>query len=258
MNRIKGKQVIITGASSGIGRACAEQFAAQEANLMLLARRVDRLQELKSLLEKKYSASVAVRGLDVRNREEVRSFAEELKKLSVYPDILINNAGLAAGLDLLHEGSFEDWDRMIDTNVKGLLNVSRCIIPLMVERNSGHIVNLGSISGYQVYRKGSVYNATKFAVRALTEGMNLDLLETNIRVSTVCPGAVRTEFSEIRFDGDREKAELSYKGYTPLSPEDVAQAVLFIVNAPQHVNIQEIIIMPTDQRSVYEWRRQKS
>lgn len=257
MNRIKGKQVIITGASSGIGRACAEQCAAHEANLMLLARRVDRLQELKSLLEKKYSASVAVRGLDVRNRGEVRSFAEELKKLSVYPDILINNAGLAAGLDLLHEGSFEDWDRMIDTNIKGLLNVSRCIIPLMVERNSGHIVNLGSISGYQVYRKGNVYNATKFAVRALTEGMNLDLLETNIRVSAVCPGAVRTEFSEVRFDGDREKAELSYEGYTPLSPEDVAQAVLFIVNAPEHVNIQEIIVMPTDQRSVYAWRRQK-
>jgi 3-hydroxy acid dehydrogenase/malonic semialdehyde reductase len=254
MNRIQAKNVIITGASSGIGGACAVAFASHRVNLVLLARRVDRLNALKEELERN-SAKVVVRALDVRDRNAVKIFADELKGLSLLPDILINNAGLSAGLDKLHEGSFEDWDRMIDTNIKGLLNVSRHIIPMMVKQNSGHVVNVGSIAGYQVYPRGNVYNATKFAVRALTEGMNADLLGTRIRVSSVSPGAVHTEFSQVRFHGNRERAESVYRGYTPLCPEDIAAAVLFVVNAPEHVNVQEIVITPTAQRNVYCWDR---
>ncbi len=255
MNRINGKLIIITGASSGIGLACAEVFAAQKSNLILLARRFERLQEIKKRLEDKYNILVDAHKLDVRDRKGVENFADDLKQRTLYPDILINNAGLSAGLDLLHEGKFEDWDRMIDTNIKGLLNISRCIIPMMVEHGKGHIVNLGSIAGYQVYPRGNVYNATKFAVRALTEAMNLDLLGTDIRVSSVCPGAVHTEFSEVRFHGDKDKAEQVYKGYKPLTAEDIAQTIHFIINAPEHVNIQEMIVMPTAQRNVYNWDR---
>ncbi len=255
MNRIKGKLIIITGASSGIGRACAEQCASCGANLVLTARRIERLQELKSRLEQEHPVSVDIHKLDVRERADVRSFADNLKKSSRFPDVLINNAGLASGFALIQEGDFEDWDRMIDTNIKGLLNVSRTLIPLMVEKGSGHVVNVGSIAGYQVYPRGNVYNATKFAVRALTAGMNLDLAGTKIRVSSVSPGAVHTEFSQVRFHGDRERAEQVYRGYEPLQAGDVADAVLYIINAPEHVNIQELIIIPTAQRNVYVWDR---
>jgi 3-hydroxy acid dehydrogenase/malonic semialdehyde reductase len=255
MNRIKGKLIVITGASSGIGRACAEQCASCGANLVLTARRIERLQELKSRLEQEHPVSVDIHKLDVRERADVRSFADNLKKSSRFPDVLINNAGLASGFALIQEGDFEDWDRMIDTNIKGLLNVSRTLIPLMVEKGSGHVVNVGSIAGYQVYPRGNVYNATKFAVRALTAGMNLDLAGTKIRVSSVSPGAVHTEFSQVRFHGDRERAEQVYRGYEPLQAGDVADAVLYIINAPEHVNIQELIIIPTAQRNVYVWDR---
>jgi 3-hydroxy acid dehydrogenase/malonic semialdehyde reductase len=255
MNRIKGKLIVITGASSGIGRACAEQCASCGANLVLTARRIERLQELKSRLEQEHPVSVDIHKLDVRERADVRSFADNLKKSSRFPDVLINNAGLASGFALIQEGDFEDWDRMIDTNIKGLLNVSRTLIPLMVEKGSGHVVNVGSIAGYQVYPRGNVYNATKFAVRALTAGMNLDLAGTKIRVSSVSPGAVHTEFSQVRFHGDRERAEQVYRGYEPLQAWDVADAVLYIINAPEHVNIQELIIIPTAQRNVYVWDR---
>lgn len=255
MNRIEGKNVVITGASSGIGRACAVLFASYDVNLILIARRIDQLKALKEELEAKRSVSVVERALDVRDRNAIEKFADELKSLSLRPDILINNAGLSAGLDKIHEGNFEDWDRMIDTNIKGLLNVSRCLIPMMVEHNSGHVVNIGSIAGYQVYPRGNVYNATKFAVRALTEGMNADLLGTRIRVSSVSPGAVHTEFSQVRFHGDKQRADAVYQGYTALCAEDIAEAVLFVVNAPDHVNVQEIVIMPTAQRNVYCWDR---
>lgn len=254
MDRIEGKNVLITGASSGIGYACAEAFADRNANLVLAARRLERLEELRERLTGR-RISILVRRLDVRDREDVLKFAAELKEDGTCPDILVNNAGLSAGLDKLHEGDFEDWDRMIDTNVKGLLNVSRAIIPMMVKRNSGHIVNIGSMAGHQVYPGGNVYNATKFAVRALTEGMSIDLLGTKVRVSCISPGAVHTEFSEVRFHGGRERAEKVYQGYEPLSAADVADAVLYVTNTPEHVNILELLMLPTAQRNVYCWHR---
>jgi len=250
-NRIQGKRILITGASAGIGRACAEKFAAAGAGLILAARRLDRLHAIRRELSERFAVAVNVFPLDVRDRKGVETFARELKDQGLIPDILINNAGLASGLDHLQSGDCEDWDRMIDTNIKGLLNVSRFIIPMMIEAGRGHVVNVGSLAGYQVYPKGNVYNATKFAVRALSEGMNIDLAGTAIRVSMVCPGAANTEFSEVRFHGDREAADRVYDGFTPLSAEDVAEAIFFIINAPAHVNIQNVLLTPTAQRNVY-------
>lgn len=251
VNRIQGKSILITGASAGIGKACAEKMSAAGANLILAARRLDRLKEIAQELSRKHCVKVDVFALDVRDRKAVETFSMELQDRDLVPDILINNAGLASGLDPLQSGNFEDWDRMIDTNIKGLLNVSRFIIPLMVALGRGHVVNVGSLAGYQVYPKGNVYNATKFAVRALSEGMNIDLSGTTIRVSMVCPGAADTEFSEVRFHGDRDIAKKVYEGFKPLSAEDVAEAVFFIINAPAHVNIQNILLTPTAQRNVY-------
>lgn len=255
MDRINGKSVLITGAGSGIGYACAEAFADRGAHVILAARRLERLEELRGRLSGG-KASVLIRRLDVRERQDVLKFAAELKQSGIIPDILVNNAGLSAGLDKLHEGDFEDWDRMIDTNIKGLLNMSRAIVPLMVERNSGHIVNIGSMAGHQVYPGGNVYNATRYAVRALTEGMSIDLLGTKVRVSCVSPGAVHTEFSEVRFHGDRERAEKVYQGYEPLTAGDVADAVLYVTNTPEHVNILELLMLPTAQRNVYCWHKE--
>lgn len=250
-NRIQGKRILITGASAGIGRACAEKFAASGASLILAARRLDRLEDIRQELSERCRVGVNVFTLDVRDRTAVEVFSQELKDQGLIPDILINNAGLASGLDHLQSGNFEDWDRMIDTNIKGLLNVSRFIIPMMIEAGRGHVVNVGSLAGYQVYPKGNVYNATKFAVRALSEGMNIDLSGTAIRVSMVCPGAANTEFSAVRFHGNRKAADKVYEGFIPLSAEDVAEAVFFIINAPAHVNIQNVLLTPTAQRNVY-------
>src|SRR5690606_17341858 len=258
MNRIRGKLALITGASSGIGEACARALASYGANLILVARRAERLAALKEELEREAGVSVRTRLLDVRDRPGVMAFGEELEREGVVPDVLVNNAGLSRGLDKLHEGSFEDWDEMIDTNVKGLLNVTRVILPLMVARDRGHVVNIGSTAGHLVYPKGNVYNATKFAVRALNQGMSLDLVGTRIRVSSIDPGAVETEFSEVRFRGDRERAKKVYQGYTPLSPADVADAVCYVVNAPEHVNILELVMLPTAQRNAYVWHREES
>ncbi len=251
MNRVKNKRVLITGASSGFGEACARAFAAHGAKLILWARRLEKLETLKSELEGAFGAAVRVDGIDVRNRRAVEACAGEIIGSGQAPDILINNAGLASGLDTVQEGDFEDWDRMIDTNVTGLLNVSRYFIPPMVERNNGHVVNIGSIAGHVVYPKGAVYNASKFAVRALSEGMNLDLVGTRVRVSSVDPGAARTEFSEVRFHGDKNRAAGVYDGFEPLTAEDVADAVLYVVNTPEHVNITDLVIMPTAQRNPY-------
>ncbi|HPC02247.1 MAG TPA: SDR family NAD(P)-dependent oxidoreductase [Syntrophales bacterium] len=255
-NRIEGKWILITGASSGIGEACARKCAAGGAHLALTARREERLLALKKELERGRNIRVHCRRLDVRDRADVFRYVEELKGEGIVPDVLVNNAGLASGLGKLQEGSFDDWDRMIDTNVKGLLNVSRAVLPLMVARNRGHVVNVGSIAGFQVYPGGNVYNASKYAVRALSEGMNVDLLGTEIRVSAVSPGAVRTEFSDVRFHGDREKADRVYEGFVPLSGEDVAECILFILNAPPHVNIQNLVVTPTAQRNVYSVQRE--
>jgi len=251
MNRIQGKVVVITGASAGIGAACARAFARHGAELILLARREDRLNQVADEIEKEHGKRPRTFVLDVRDRDGVVAFGEQLEADGVVPDVLVNNAGLSRGLAKLHEGSFEDWDEMIDTNIKGLLNVTRAILPMMVRRDRGHVVNIGSTAGHLVYPGGNVYNATKFAVRALNEAMNLDLLGTRIRVSSIDPGMVETEFSLVRFRGDKERAAAVYRGFQPLTAEDVADAVLYVVNAPEHVNVLDMVILPTAQRNFY-------
>lgn len=257
MTKLSGKTVFITGASAGIGKACAEAFASEGANLILTARRITRLNKISSSLIKKYKIRAFSAELDVRNKEEVKQVIASLPGEWSKIDILINNAGLARGLNDIYEGSYDDWDEMVDTNIKGLLYVSREIIPLMVKRKQGHIINIGSIAGHQVYPKGNVYNATKFAVNALTKGMRLDLYEKDIRVSTVDPGMVKTEFSLVRFRGDGERAKKVYEGLSPLTPEDIADAVLYCATRPKHINIDEIIIMPTIQASPMHIKRSK-
>lgn len=251
MNRIQGKTVLITGSSSGIGEASARAFASQGAHLILCARRQDRLAALQRELHEAYGTPVRIKALDVRQREAVDAFVAELRADGAIPDVLLNNAGKALGLHLFHEGLVEDWEEMIDTNVKGLLYFSRAVLPLMVERNSGHVVNIGSIAGHQVYQKGAVYNASKFAVRALNEGMALDLLGTRVKVTSIDPGLVETEFSQVRFHGDTGRAQAVYQGYQPLQPEDIAEIVTFVVNTPDHVNILDLVVLPTDQRSAH-------
>ncbi|HXQ28189.1 MAG TPA: SDR family NAD(P)-dependent oxidoreductase [Gemmatimonadales bacterium] len=246
-----GKLVFVTGASSGIGAACARRFAAQSARLALWARRVERLEQLAADLRASHGVSVNVAQVDVRDREGVLREADLLIHGAGVPDVLLNNAGLASGLAKLQEGDFADWDRMIDTNIKGLLNVTRAVLPHMVARRTGHVVNIGSTAGHQVYPGGNVYNATKFAVRALSEGMNLDVAGTAIRVSSVDPGFVETEFSEVRFHGDRERARAVYQGFRPLSADDVADVVSYVVNLPAHVNVIDLVLAPTAQRNIY-------
>lgn len=248
---LDGKLALVTGASSGIGEAVARAFAARAARLVLVARREDRLRPLAEELGGGDPARVRTETLDVRDREAVLAFGERLAADDLVPDVLVNNAGLASGLAPLHEGDFEDWDLMIQTNLVGLLNVSRAILPHMVRRNSGHVVNIGSIAGRIAYPGGNVYNATKYAVRGLTQALNTDLLGTRLRCSNIEPGLVETEFSEVRFHGDRERANGVYEGYRPLGAEDVAAAVVYVVTAPDHVNVQELLIMPTAQRNPY-------
>jgi len=259
MSRIHGTLALITGASSGIGLSCARRFAADGADLVLWARRLDRLERTAAELEQAHRVRVEVAGVDVRDRAAVNRAAGALAAPGGgrVPDILLNNAGLAAGLAKLHEGDPDHWDRMIDTNLKGLLNVSRALLPLMVKRGTGHVVNIGSTAGHQVYQGGNVYNATKFGVKALTEGMNLDVAGTRVRVSSVDPGHVETEFALVRFDGDAERARKIYEGFRPLSPDDVADAVGYIVNLPEHVNVLGLVIVPAAQRSVSVIDREK-
>jgi len=248
MNRIKGKTAIVTGASSGFGAACARAFAELGANLVLLARRQERLEALAEELSET-GVDVVTRVHDVRDRAAASDFASDLKDRGIVPDILLNNAGLARGLSPIHKGEIDDWEEMIDTNVKGLLYLTRAILPLMVERNQGHVVNIGSTAGRWVYPGGNVYNATKFAVYALNEAMNIDLVGTNIRVSGIDPGAAETEFSNVRFHGDDDRARGVYVGYTPLTAQDIADAVCYVVNAPPHVNVLQMVIECTAQRS---------
>jgi 3-hydroxy acid dehydrogenase/malonic semialdehyde reductase len=250
MSHIQGRLALITGASSGIGRSCARRLASDGANLVLWARRKDRLEQTAGELGKAHRITVQTASVDVRDRAAVNRAAGALAKDGQVPDILINNAGLAAGFAKLHEGDPEDWDRMIDTNLKGLLNVSRAILPLMMQRGTGHVVNIGSTAGHQVYQGGNVYNATKFGVQALTEGMSLDVAGSRVRISSVDPGHVETEFAEVRFHGDTARAKKVYEGFRPLSPDDVADAISYIVNLPEHVNILDLIIVPAAQRSV--------
>lgn len=250
MQSLSNTTVFITGASSGIGRSCAYAFAKAGAKLLLCARRGDRLVELKSDLEKEYPGiSILTFELDVRDRNAVEDELNALPDQWKAIDVLVNNAGLSRGLDKLHEGLIEDWEEMLDTNVKGLLYITRTVVPWMVARASGHIINIGSIAGHEVYPKGNVYCASKYAVDALTKGLRIDLVDTPLRVTTVDPGLVETEFSMVRFHGDETRAKPVYKGFTPLSPDDVADAVVWSASRPSHVQIAEIIILPTSQAS---------
>ena len=257
MESLKNKIVLITGASSGIGKACAIAFAKEGANLILAARRLDRINDLSASLKKDYGSKVLTLELDVRDYKNVKNTFDNLTGDWKQIDILINNAGLARGSSRLYEGEIDHWEEMIDTNIKGLLYVTRMILPGMVEREKGHVINIGSTAGHEVYLNGNVYCATKYAVNALTQSIRLDVLDKNIKVSTVDPGMVRTEFSDVRFSGDKEKVEKVYDGITPLSAEDVAEAVLFSATRPSHVNINEIIITSTAQASSTQVYRKK-
>ncbi len=243
------KTIFITGATSGIGHACAEKFAQAGHQLILCGRREKRLQELGTKIEKEFKVATYVLKLDVSKKEDVYNAVKKLPFHWRNVDVLINNAGLALGLSGIDEGFDDDWEQMIDTNLKGLLYVSKAVIPLMKKQESGHIINIGSIAGVETYPKGNVYCATKHAVSALTKGMRMDLLPYGIKVSQVSPGATETEFSVVRFHGDEEKASNVYKGYSPLTGTDVADVIFFVASLPPHVNINDLLVMPTAQAS---------
>lgn len=247
MYTLKNRIVFLTGASSGIGRACARQFAAAGARCILAARRVERLQKLADELEAEHSAESHVVELDVTDEEGVAAAVEGLPNDWSDIDLLLNNAGKALGLDPSYAISSEHLHGMIDTNVKGVLYVTRAIVPGMIERNRGHVIHIGSTAGKWVYPGGTVYCASKHAVKAINEGLKIDLHGTKVRVSTVDPGLVETEFSIVRFEGDAERADDVYARMTPLSPDDVADAVLYCATRPAHVNISEILLMCVDQ-----------
>jgi 3-hydroxy acid dehydrogenase/malonic semialdehyde reductase len=255
---MKGKVVLITGASSGIGNSCAKIFARHGAKLILAARRANRLSELEKELKKKYGAEAKILKLDIRNRAAVEKAINSLPAKWKQIDILINNAGLSRGLDKLHEGKIQDWEEMIDTNVKGLLYVSRVVIPLMVKRNSGHVINIGSVAGHEVYPKGSVYSASKHAVDAITKGMRMDLVDTNVRVTTIDPGLVETEFSIVRYRGNKKKAARIYEGIEALTPDDVADAVLYAASRRENFVVAEMILVPRHQASAMVIERFKN
>lgn len=252
MNRI----VFITGATSGFGEACAVKFAQSGYDVIINGRREERLERLKSRLEADYAIKVLSLPFDVSNRvaalNAIQNIPEEWKDISV----LINNAGLALGRDLFDESEIDDWDTMIDTNVKGLLYVTKAVLPMMIKKQRGHIINLGSVAAKQVYEKGHVYCATKFAVEALSQAMRIDMLRHNIKITAIHPGAAETEFSLVRFGGDEEKANEIYKGYKPLTGKDVAEVIYFCTTLPEHVSINDLVITPTQQAdAIYFYRK---
>lgn len=254
-NLIKNQTAFITGASSGIGKACAEQFADLGVNLVITARRMDRLKELASELSLKYGIKCLPIKLNVQSNEEVESVFKELEHEKIEIDILVNNAGLGLSVDKLQEGKVANWDRMIDTNIKGLLYVTRAVLPSMIKKNRGHVINIGSVAGHGCYTGGNVYCATKHAVRALSKSLRMDLFGMSIRVSEIAPGAVETEFSDVRFN-DKEKAKKLYQGFKPLVAEDIADAVVYCATRPLHVNVSEVVIFPQAQSSLTDIYRQ--
>lgn len=245
--KLKNKITLVTGATAGIGLACVEEFASSGSNLILIGRRKDRIEEISQRVAKEYQVKTLGLVCDVRNREEVNSIIENLPQDWKNIHILVNNAGLARGLSKLHEGDYQDWDEMIDTNIKGLLYVSRAVIPLMISKADGMVINIGSLAGHEVYPNGNVYCGTKHAVKAISKGMTIDLNGTGIRVFNLDPGLVETEFSEVRFRGDKDKAATVYVGYEPLHGKDIAEIAVFAATRPAHVNIQELLVTPTAQ-----------
>ncbi len=245
MNKI----AFVTGATAGIGEACAKRLAKEGYNLIIAGRRAENLQQLEKALKAEYNCQVLALVLDVRNLQAVEDAITSLPDMWKNIDLLINNAGLAVGVSPIQEGVIDDWERMIDTNIKGLLYITRTVAPLMIARKKGHIINIASIAGKEVYPGGNVYCATKHAVDALTKGMRIDMLPHNIKVSSIAPGMVETEFSIVRFKGDKEKADQVYNGFTPLYAEDIADTMAFIASRPAHVNINDVLIMPTAQAS---------
>jgi len=250
------KTILITGATSGIGKACAYQFGANGNRLIIAGRRNERLLELKKDLEDKFSTEVLILSFDIRDNNQVKDAVATIPENWKDIDILINNAGLAVGLSKIQDGEVDDWERMIDTNVKGLLYITRAISPNMVARKSGHIINIGSIAGKETYPFGNVYCATKHAVDSLTKAMRIDMVEYGIKVTQIAPGAVETEFSNVRFKGDDAKADSIYVGYEPLHPEDIADAAYYCSNLPAHVNINDMLIMPIAQASSGVWHKE--
>jgi NADP-dependent 3-hydroxy acid dehydrogenase YdfG len=246
LNRLKGKYCLITGATSGIGLASAEMFAEHGCHMGLTGRRKERLETVKERLENTYRVNVDIFPFDIRDREACRTCVDSIKTPI---DILLNNAGLASGKDAVYEADFSDWDAMIDTNLKGLLSMTRFVSAKMKERNAGHIINIGSVAGHQAYPGGSVYCATKHGVKAITESTKMDLKDTAVRVSSVSPGLVETEFSKVRFHGDEKAADQVYSNLQPLTAEDIAEIILFIANRPPHVNILDSLVYPVAQSS---------
>lgn len=243
------RTILITGASSGIGKACAENLAASNARLILCSRNIDELQNIKKGLEKK-GAKVFVYKVDVQQRDSVEKMFDEIEKIKLKIDVLINNAGLALDLTSIKDGNPDDWDVMINTNIKGLLYVTRRAVEQMVKNNSGHIVNIGSIAGIYAYPKGAVYAATKSAVKFISDGLRKELVDKNIKVTNIQPGLVETNFSKVRFFGDRKKAKSVYDGIKPLTGDDIAGIVLYIINTPKHIQVCEITVTPLHQSSV--------
>ncbi len=250
------KTILITGATSGIGLACADRFAQAGNRIIITGRRADRLEKIEKELKEQYGVEVLALNFDVRNKEAVFENLKNLPENWKVVDILVNNAGLAVGLNTIQEGDIDDWERMIDTNVKGLLYVTRAILPGMVERKSGHVINIGSIAGKEVYPNGNVYCATKHAVDALTKAIRIDAVHAGIKVTQIAPGAVETEFSIVRFKGDKEKADSVYKGFEPLHPEDIAETVYYVTTLPPHVNINDLLIMPTAQANAVTFHKE--
>ncbi len=241
------KIALVTGATAGLGKAIALRLAKEGFDVIITGRRSQRLEELEKEIEVKYESKVYSLCFDIRNYSEVEEAIKSLPEEWQNIDVLVNNAGLAVGLDPIHQGDIDDWERMIDTNIKGLLYVTRVVSPAMVARKSGHIINIGSIAGKGVYPNGAVYCATKYAVNALSQGMRMDFLPYNIRVTQICPGAVETEFSLVRFKGNQGRADQVYEGFDNLVADNIADAVYYAVSQPPHVNIQDLLVMPTAQ-----------
>lgn len=248
---MKDKVILITGATSGIGEGCARKFASQGSNLILNGRNIQKLESLKEELEAAYGVEVLTLPFDVRDRKVAAEAVASLKGKWEDIDVLINNAGLVFGLDKEYEGDFDEWNIVIDTNIKGLLSMTRLVVPGMVKRGKGHIINIGSLAGDYAYAGGNVYCATKAAVKALSDGLRIDLVDTPLRVTNVKPGMVETNFTVVRFHGDKERADNFYKGIKPLTGDDVAETVYFAASAPAHVQIAEVLLMPTNQANSF-------